>query len=250
MSRQRLGQHFLSSADILDRIARAACPHPEPLVIEIGPGRGALTRHLLERAGRLIAIEIDRALIDGLRPEFGDRIVEADALSADLAQWGDAVIVGNLPYYAGTAIIDRVLALGPRLKRGVFLIQKEVALRLAAKPHTRDYGYLSVATQLRASVERLFDVKPGAFRPPPKVDSSVVRLTPHHPDWAPGDEAAFLKFVSASFAMKRKTLKNNLAALYEKEALESLGPVRAEELFPSDLAAIYANLTDRRLDRK
>jgi 16S rRNA (adenine1518-N6/adenine1519-N6)-dimethyltransferase len=248
LARQRLGQHFLSSPDILDRIARAACPQREPLVVEIGPGRGALTAHLVERAERLIAVELDGSLAAHLRGQYAGQaeIVEGDAVRIDLGQWGAPVIAGNLPYYAATPIIDAALSLGPRLVRGVLLIQKEVALRLAASPGSRDYGYLSVATQLRARVDRLFDVKPGSFRPPPHVDSSVVRLTPHRPEWAPPDQAGFLSFVSAAFAHKRKTLKNNLAALYSKEAIDELGTVRAEEMGPAELAALYAKLADRR----
>lgn len=208
-----LGQHFLFQRSILERIAHAACPAPPPLCIEIGPGPGALTELLLERTPHLLAVELDPNLAQNLRhrhsanPNF--ELLESDVLQADLASRGPAVVCGNIPYYITSPIIEKALSLGPHLIRAVFLIQKEVADRLAAQPGSRDYGYLSVATQALCTVDKLFTVKPSSFRPPPKVDSAVVRLTPRPEPLVP-DYPAFLRFASACFRQKRKTLRNNL----------------------------------------
>ncbi len=246
MARQKLGQHFLIRGAVLERIACAACPEREPLVVEIGPGRGSLTTHLLARADRVIAIEIDRYLAQNLvqRPAHLE-VIEANALEIDLAQWGPAVITGNLPYYAATAIIERVMALGPVVRRGVFLTQKEVAERITAAPGSRDYGYLSVSMQLSADIELLFEVKPAAFHPPPKVDSAVLRFVPHDraAELGIGDQPGFLRFVALCFRQKRKTLRNNLAAAYGA-AVDGWPEVnmRAEQIGISTFAAMYRRL--------
>jgi 16S rRNA (adenine1518-N6/adenine1519-N6)-dimethyltransferase len=255
VSRQPLGQHFLVKGSVLERIARAACPdrkplEREPLVIEIGPGRGALTERLLARAEQVAAIEIDARLVELLRAKFQGEprltVVEADALETDFTRWGPAAIAGNLPYYAATPIIERVLSAGDAISRAVFLVQKEVAARLAARPGSRDYGYLSVQTQLHADVERLFDVPPSAFRPPPKVDSTVVRLLPRNRAAELGitDPASFLTFAGQCFRQKRKTLRNNLAGVYGKDALDGWPEAgkRAEELSIGELAELYKRL--------
>lgn len=232
MARQRLGQHFLIKGSVLERIARAACPDPQPLVIEIGPGRGALTAKLIERAARVVAIEIDHDLARYLRQRFaGDarlEVIEADVLAIDLAQWGPAPMAGNLPYYIASPILERALRLFP--PRAVFLLQKEVARRLVAQPGSRDYGYLTVATALFATPELLCEVPPSAFRPPPKVDSAVVRFSPRVP--AVPDPEAFLQFVAQCFRHKRKTIRNNLAVVYGKCVVESWPEAasRAEQL--------------------
>jgi len=157
------------------------------VVVEIGPGKGSLTESLLERAGRVIAIEVDSFLVHYLRQKFQQPVeqgrlilIEGDVLKTDLAQWGPAVIAGNLPYYITSPILERVFAIHGQWERAVFLMQAEVAARLAAEPGGRDRGYLSVLTQLRSTPEVLFDVPRVAFRPPPKVDSAVVRLTPRN----------------------------------------------------------------------
>jgi len=251
VSRQRLGQHFLIKGSALDRIARAACPEREPLVIEIGPGRGALTERLLARAERVVAIEIDAGLVEVLCAKFQDdprlTVVEADALQTDLSQWGAAPVAGNLPYYAATPIVEKVLSLGAAVSRAVFLVQKEVAARLASRPGSRDYGYLSVQTQMYADVERLFDVPPSAFRPPPKVDSTVVQLLPrnHAAELGLSDPARFLRFAGHCFRQKRKTLRNNLAGVYGKDAMDGWPEAgkRAEELSLEELAELYRRLT-------
>jgi len=245
VSRQRLGQHFLIRGSILERIARAACPEREPLVVEIGPGRGALTSRLLARADRVIAVELDPRLAQHLAPHPGLQVVEGDALAMDLAQWGAAVIAGNLPYYAATAIVERAAALGPRLRRGVFLVQKEVAERIAASPGHREYGYISVALQLACDVRLLFEVKPAAFHPPPKVDSAVLQLAPHDraSELGIGDREEFLRFVSLGFRHKRKTLRNNQSVRYGA-AIDDWpeGSMRAEQISLETFAALYRRL--------
>ena len=166
---QRLGQHFLKIRSVLERIAEAACPVRELLVIEIGPGRGALTSYLLPRAERVIAIEADGGLAAYLSEKLHDAanltVLHADVLATDLAQWGPAVVAGNLPYYITSPILRKTLALGPSLRRAVFMVQSEVADRLAAQPGTRDYGFLTVQVLLSATPERLFSV-PLSPRPP------------------------------------------------------------------------------------
>ncbi|MGA3237005.1 MAG: 16S rRNA (adenine(1518)-N(6)/adenine(1519)-N(6))-dimethyltransferase RsmA [Bryobacteraceae bacterium] len=244
--RQKLGQHFLIQGSILERIAAAVCPQREQLVVEIGPGRGALTEKLLKRAERVVAIELDASLVDHLRRKFASEprleIIHADAMATDLAQWGRAPIAGNLPYYAATAIIGQTVRLRPT--RAVFLIQKEVADRLVAQPRTREYGYLTVATRLFAEARLLFGVKPGAFHPPPKVESAVVLLTRQADPWAVDDAEAFLQFVGRCFQHKRKTLRNNLADTYGKELVD-LWPEagqRAEQITMAGFVEMYARV--------
>ncbi len=241
MARQKLGQHFLASEKALERIAREACGEGVRLAVEIGPGKGALTEYLLRRAERVIAIELDPELAQFLRGRWqGDprvEIIEGNALHFDGRAYdssgGTGILVGNLPYYVATAIISRYLWQPGELKQGVFLIQKEVAERITARPGTRDYGYLSVECQYLATVEYLTTVAPGAFRPPPKVESAVVRLVPRV---QAGDRDTLLSLASASFRQKRKTLRNNLAGLYTREVLDSVSGLnrRAEELSVSD----------------
>jgi 16S rRNA (adenine1518-N6/adenine1519-N6)-dimethyltransferase len=244
---RKLGQHFLFDRSILARIAAAACGERAATVIEIGPGPGGLTAPLLERCERLIAIEIDPALAARLREKYaghgGFTLVEGDVLRTDLARWGRAVVCGNLPYYIASPVIAKTLALGPLLERAVFLVQKEAAVRLAAAPGSRDYGYLSAATQFRCQVERLFAVKPASFRPPPKVESAVVRLTPHAPVAVP-DPARFLDFVSACFRRKRKNLRNNLAGRWPGIASLPEASLRAEQLGLAELARLFSILED------
>jgi len=243
--RQKLGQHFLIKGKVLDRIARAVCPEREQLVIEIGPGRGALTRKLLERADRVVAIELDSELAAHLREKFKDEprleIVEGDALETGVARWGPAVLAGNLPYYVATPIIE--MTLRAQYRRAVFLIQKEVAERIVAAPGTREYGYLTVKSALFARAKLLFEVKPSAFQPPPKVDSAVVQLAPlpepavNHPD-------EFLQFVSRCFQYKRKTLRNNLAESYGRDVVDSWpeAGLRAEQIPLETFVEMYGRV--------
>lgn len=242
-----LGQHFLFQHSILARIAEAACPEQVGLCIEIGPGPGGLTEFLHPRAKRLIAVELDSTLAAKLRERYTENpsveIVQGDVLSTNLSQWGPATVCGNLPYYITSPIVEQVLAMGPALERAVFLVQKEVADRLAAAPGSRDYGYLSVATQLFCTVERLFLVKPASFRPPPKVDSAVVRLTPRS-TLPVEDTKPFLRFASACFRQKRKTLRNNLSSQYPADRLVNLpeAGLRAEQLGLPELIRLFGVL--------
>jgi len=259
MARQKLGQHFLISGKVLERIAVAVCGEHTPLAVEIGPGRGALTEHLLKRADRVVALELDPDLVRHLEvqffgqffgqcpPETRLRIHEMNALDADWSQWGPGVLAGNLPYYLASQLISRYLRAPGQLTQGVFLIQKEVAARITAKPKTREYGYLSVECQLLAEVEYLFTVAPGAFRPPPEVESAVIRLIPR-PTPLVDDIPAFLAMASAAFRQKRKTLRNNLLVPYELNRLpaETLAKLelsrRAEELSIPAFLQLYGNL--------
>jgi 16S rRNA (adenine1518-N6/adenine1519-N6)-dimethyltransferase len=244
---RKLGQHFLTRPAILARIAKAACLEREPLVIEIGAGRGALTGHLLECAERVIAIEVDSELVAHLLQRFAGeprlRVVHADILATDLTQWGPAVVAGNLPYYITSPVIERTLAMGDLLHRAVMLIQKEVANRLTAKPNSRDYGFLSVATQMFADAETLFKVPPSAFSPPPKVDSAVVRLTPRRMP-VHSDPTPLLAFIGLCFRQKRKTLRNNLGPIFGAQRVDPLpeAPLRAEQLTLEQFRALYRKL--------
>jgi 16S rRNA (adenine1518-N6/adenine1519-N6)-dimethyltransferase len=234
VARPRLGQHFLIRGSVLERIAAAVCPAREDLVVEIGPGRGSLTEKLLERSARVIAVELDPHLAAHLRRRFaGDprlEVVHADVLETDLAQWGRAAIAGNLPYYIASPILEKTVRLKP--PRAVFLIQKEVAERLVARPGGRAYGYLTVQTALFSDARLLFEVKPSAFRPPPKVDSAVVLLEPCARDFGLPDPDAFLRFAGQCFRHKRKTIRNNLADIYGKELIGAWpeAPLRAEQI--------------------
>ncbi len=241
----RLGQHFLNRRGILERIAAAACPAPEPLVIEIGPGRGALTRLLAERASRLIAIEVDRTLAAGLRNELPQvEVIEGDVLETDLSQWGPAVVVGNLPYYITSPILERIFAVGERLLRAVVLVQLEVAKRLTARPGTRDYGFLTVEANLWTEPEMLFKVPAGAFSPPPKVDSAVVLLRPRAAGFWGANEAGLLEFAGRAFAHKRKTLRNNLSHYYGPQVADwPEAGLRAEQLGIEELIGLYRRAT-------
>lgn len=231
---------------MLERIAAAACPDPVPQVVEIGPGRGALTEKLLGRAGRVVAVELDPYLVEHLRRKFAGEerleIVCQDVLEADLSRWRGAPIVGNLPYYITSPILTKVARLKPA--RAVFLIQKEVAERLVAQPGEHAYGFLTVQIALWMEARLLFEVKPAAFHPPPKVDSAVVLLEPRRQKLPVSDPDAFLAFVGRSFRHKRKTLRNNLSEIYGKEKVDQWpeAGLRAEQLSLEQFAEMYRRL--------
>ncbi len=218
-------------------------PTGEDLVVEIGPGRGALTEKLLRRAARVVAIEIDSTLVEHLRARFAGEprleVVHADVLDTDLSRWGRAPVAGNLPYYITSPILEKAVRLD--VPRAVFLIQKEVAERLVAQPRHREYGYLTLQTAMFADTRLLFEVKPGSFRPPPQVDSAVVLLTPHMRDLGVGDREAFRRFLSQCFRQKRKTLRNNLAGTYGKEMIDAWpeAGLRAEQITLEQFAEMY-----------
>ena len=269
----KLGQHFLANDSNAGRILDALGDISQSTVLEIGPGRGVLTSLLAKRTRRLIAIELDRVLAAQLRMKFGlypnVEIIEGDVLAIDfstlfgpkpgssrpgLVQTPEPVpVVGNLPYYITSDILLRLFEFRQYFSTIVIMVQKEVADRLAATPGSRDYGLLTATAQLYAKVERLFTLPPGAFSPPPKVHSSVVRLTMSPKlDRLKVDEDGFIRFLKLSFGQKRKTLWNNLKTEYPpdplKEALLEAGvkpAVRAETLPLEKSAAIFRALVAR-----
>ena len=230
----RLGQHFLSDPSILARIADALDPQPGETVIEIGPGRGTLTDVLLGRGLKVIAIERDRALAAALETRENLTVITGDALKLDWHRYGAAKVIGNIPYYITSPLIDKAL-IPPIPERVVFLMQDEVADRMASPPGSKTYGALSVGVQAVARVEKLFTVAPGAFRPPPKVRSALIRMTPLAQPLVMDVEVAPLRaFVTACFSRRRKQLKNAVPGLTEAE-LEEMGfdpTVRPERLPP------------------
>jgi 16S rRNA (adenine1518-N6/adenine1519-N6)-dimethyltransferase len=241
----RLGQHFLFDPSILGRIADAAGLGPGDTVLEIGPGTGSLTAQLARRAGRVVAIEADGRLAMALRATVAERgaaprgasggLGEIDVIHGDALRttWPTASCVcGNIPYRITSPLIERALT-PPRPRCIVFLTQREVADRLAAPPGSRSYGALSAGVQLVAAVERLFSVPRGAFRPPPRVDSAVVRITPHDPPrLSPDDEASARQLIRLAFQRRRQQLRRTLSEFFEvprSEAERLLGTVGAVE---------------------
>jgi len=252
-TRKSLGQHFLTDKRILGRIADALHLKGDETVLEIGPGRGALTDLLAERAGRLIAIEYDRALAAMLRERYARRsnvlVAEADVLEVSLGELaaGPYVLVGNVPYYITTPILFHALV-PPRAERAVYLVQREVAQRLSAIPGSKEYGALTVNVAAVARAETLFGVPAGAFSPPPKVESAVVRITPlAQPLVSTEEERPFRTLVQGAFGMRRKQMRRvmrSLRAMSAEEAdvlLEGCGidpEVRPETLSPEQFARI------------
>lgn len=255
--RKRLGQHFLSDARILGRIVDALDPRPGETIVEIGPGRGALTDMLAGRAERLIAIEIDRDLAPRLRERYAARphvtVVEADVLDVDLgALAGEPfALVGNVPYYITTPILFHALR-SPRPRRAVYLVQREVAERIVSPPGSREYGALSVNVQAVARTELLLAVPAGAFHPPPKVESAVIRVTPRAtPAIGAEREESYRTFVQAAFALRRKQMRRVLRTvrgLSAEAADDVLGEVgidaqaRPETLSPEEFARLLSVL--------
>lgn len=255
--RRAWGQHFLVNTGACETIVRAFRPGPSDRVLEIGPGRGALTRRLVGQVGRLLAIEVDPDLASQLRSDFGHGegpgrldLVEGDVLLTDLdsllARLGaDAAhkgrVIANLPYNIATAVILRLLGMHGRLRDLLLMVQREVAERMTSPPGRKSYGSLTVLCQAFARVEPILTLGPGSFSPSPKVDSAVVRLTLHDPGGAAGrDREAFSALVRTAFEQRRKTLLNNLARLPQQAAPGSatggaaaagyLGRVAAERL--------------------
>lgn len=243
--RKRFGQHFLHERNVITRIIEAFAPAPDDVAVEIGPGRGALTRELVTRCRMVHAIELDRDLAQALAQEFAQEmrlhLYTADALTFDFREIrpadGKLRLIGNLPYNISTPLIFHLLDQVDAIHDMLFMLQKEVVDRLRAEPGGRDYGRLSVMIQWRCRVDKIFNVAPGAFSPPPRVDSSVVRLVPHAT--APvhvRDPQNFARVVQAAFAQRRKTLRNSLAALLRGEEIEQLGidPGRRAETLTLD----------------
>jgi 16S rRNA (adenine1518-N6/adenine1519-N6)-dimethyltransferase len=226
-ARKSLGQHFLTDRRILGRIADALQLQGGETVVEIGPGRGALTDILAERAGRLIAVEVDRALAAILRERYARRsnvlIAEADVLQVSLGALaaGPYVLVGNVPYYITTPILFHALE-HPRAERSVYLVQREVADRLTAAPGSKEYGALTVNVAAVARAEMLFKVPAGAFSPPPKVESAVVRITPlATPHVTHEEEEPLRKLVQGAFGMRRKQMRRVIRTLRSLGAEEA-----------------------------
>lgn len=217
--KKRLGQNFLADERVVGRIVNAFAPQASETLIEIGPGRGALTAHLIERAGRLIAVEFDRELVPLLEEKFGARenfqIIQADALAADFCALirpaTKGRVVANLPYYISTAILQKLIEERACLTELVLMLQREVVERITAPPATSERGYLSVLVEAYCEAETLFDVAPGSFRPQPKVWSTVVRLRLRETlKVEVADEKLLWSIVSCGFAQRRKTILNNL----------------------------------------
>jgi 16S rRNA (adenine1518-N6/adenine1519-N6)-dimethyltransferase len=257
---KRFGQHFLVDQAALRDIAAAVQPRAGETIVEIGPGRGALTDLLAETGNDVIAIEIDRALASQLRERYSGnarvRIIEADFLDTGLSEIvnRDFAVVGNVPYYITTPIIFRVLE--PPLPRcAVFLVQREVAERIIASAGSSSYGALSVNVQAIAGTEIVRYVGAGSFRPPPKVESAVIRITPRQDPIVAGDEIRRLRtFVQGLFAMRRKQLGNSLRSVSSMDAaqsasvVESLGldpKARPETLSPPELVALMRAIHNR-----
>lgn len=236
--RKRYGQHFLTDPRILARIAEATEAGPDTTVVEIGPGRGSLTEHLLRTGAPVVAIEIDRDLAARLRSRFADgtrlTIVEGDVLEQDLAALGGTgyVLAGNIPYNITTPILFHALR-HPRPRRAVFLLQREVGERMAAEAGADEYGALTVNLAALASVELLFRVPPGAFQPPPKVDSVVVRLTPRaSPLVMPEEEGLFRALVQGAFGLRRKQMRRVVRTLYDVSAEKAGALLQAAGIAP------------------
>ncbi len=242
--RKRFGQHFLQDRGVVSRIADAINPRPDEMIVEIGPGTGVLTRALLERLAIVQAVEIDRDLAAQLRQRFAGQPLTlhvADVLKFDLRTLGPALrVAGNLPYNISTPLLFHIGEQLPDLVDGHFMLQKEVVDRMAAKPSSSDYGRLSVMIQHRFAVEKLFDVAPEAFHPPPKVGSAMVRLKPLARSAAlVQDPALFSELVTRAFTQRRKMIRNALGSYLGDAAWNELGldPVlRPENLSVEDYA--------------
>jgi 16S rRNA (adenine1518-N6/adenine1519-N6)-dimethyltransferase len=276
-AKKSLGQNFLVDERITKSIVDAVSPKPTDIIFEIGPGTGALTELLLEESGLVVAVEVDRRLIERLRQNFKRRnflLVEADALQVDWPalldssrkRWREIYpeikaeprtrVVANLPYYISTPIIERLLALRGHLLDMTLMLQEEVVDRIASRPGCKDYGYLSVLVQYHCQAEKLFSVPPQAFSPIPKVNSAIVNLTFHRQNpISIQDGERFFALIRAAFAQRRKTILNNMKAArailpfarlpeiaLEKCAIDAKR--RAETLSLEDFSCLYDALFD------
>jgi 16S rRNA (adenine1518-N6/adenine1519-N6)-dimethyltransferase len=252
--RKHLGQHFLTDRHYIARIVAAINPQRDDTMAEIGPGTGALTEPLIAALGHLHVVEIDRELAPALSQRFGtDRITvhEHDVLEFDFATLASPLrIVGNLPYNISTPILFHIAHFAERIRDCTFMLQREVVDRMAAAPSTRAYGRLSVMLQYRFAMEKLFNVPPGAFYPPPKVDSAIIRMVPYGPDRLRArDENLFAQMVMAAFSQRRKTLRNTLKSFMGPDDWTNLridSQQRAENLSAAQFIAIADNALERR----
>ncbi len=252
-AKKSLGQHFLHDRGVVDKLVMAIDPRPGDRIVEIGPGQGALTFPLLARHGALTAIEFDRDLLEPLTAAATSHgeltLINSDVMNVDftdLAAGTPFRLVGNLPYNLSSPILFHALDHAAVVRDMHFMLQKEVVDRMAAGPGSKVYGRLSVMLQAYCTVTALFMVPPGAFRPPPKVDSAVVRLVPHPPAQVGIDDPRrFADIVRAAFGQRRKTLRNALSSVCTAEEIVRAGidpQSRAEQLAVSDFVAL-ANLT-------
>jgi 16S rRNA (adenine1518-N6/adenine1519-N6)-dimethyltransferase len=249
--RKRFGQNFLHDMSVIDRIIAHVDPRPGQHLVEIGPGQGALTRGLLQRAGEVDAVELDRDLLAPLARDceaYGTlHLHNADALKFDFRSLRSddrpLRLVGNLPYNISTPLLFHLLDQADVIADMHFMLQKEVVDRMAAEPGSKTFGRLSVMLQVSCEVTSLFDIGPEAFDPPPKVDSSVVRIEPlPRPRVPAGQLASFGDFVTAAFAQRRKTLRNNLKGRLDDERIADLGidpGTRSETLSVDDLIRLH-----------
>ena len=255
--RKRFGQHFLHDPAVIGRIISAIQPRPGESLVEIGPGQGAITLPLLEAAGKLTVVELDRDLIQPLQNRCRNAgeltVYNRDALRFDfceLASAGPLRVLGNLPYNISTPLLFHLLDQQRCIADMHFMLQKEVVERMAAAPGSGQYGRLSVMLQYRCRVDMLFSIGPGAFSPPPKVDSAFVRLQPYPaPPVTVEDEQVFATLVRQAFAQRRKTLRNTLRELLDASEISAAGvdpSLRAETLTLNEFAAL-ANRAARRM---
>ena len=231
MPKKKWGQNFLRNQGAVDKIVAAVEPQSDEIVVEIGPGQGALTDKLVEKTRHLTVIEIDPDLVSALQAKYGHRIeiIHGDAVEAPLPDQPFRA-VGNLPYNAGTPILRRVIA-DPHCRRAVFMLQKEVADRLTAKPGDDAYGYLTLYTQLFATAKQILTLDPRSFYPPPKVRSAVVVLDPRLPSIR-SDRPLLIELISTAFRMRRKTLANNLSG-WKGSREEWIERMNAASLIPT-----------------
>lgn len=238
--RKRFGQNFLHDQGILQRIDQAIRPRPTDQIVEIGPGLGALSQYLIDGAGKVEAVEIDRDLIEPLEKRFGEKISihNTDALKFDfcsLAENGEKLrIIGNLPYNISTPLMFRLFEQKSCIEDMHFMLQQEVVNRLVATPGNKNYGRLSIMAQYYCHAESLFHVPPEAFNPPPKVHSAIIRLIPHsEPKVAVTDLNLFEGVIRQAFSQRRKTIRNSLKKMIAAETLTELGidpTIRPEQL--------------------
>lgn len=251
VARKRFGQHFLVDRQIIAGIVDSIAPGPEDRLVEIGPGLGALTYALLGRVPRLTAIEIDRDLAARWRKQAPDRVdlIEADALDFDFSTLGaDLRIIGNLPYNISTPLLFHLMGVAEQVRDQHFMLQKEVIDRMVASPGGRDFGRLSVMLQWRYRMDKLLDVPPEAFDPPPRVDSAVVRMIPHPPQTlAAVDRGVLSALVTAAFSQRRKLLRHSLGPWLQTQGYTGAFDLlrRAEEVSTAEYVALAQSLPEK-----
>lgn len=249
--RKRFGQHFLTDRSVLEKIVAALAPSDDDFIVEIGPGTGALTKCLLARANQLTAIEMDRDLVEFLEKNHDLKtlkVIQADVLrfdfssiQADREAATKIRLIGNLPYNISTPLLFHLLGFIDQIQDMVFMVQREVALRLSARPGGKNYGRLSVMSNLELECRCLFDVPPQAFHPPPKVQSTLVHLVPNPARHPIAHPARLDRIVKNAFSQRRKTLRNSLATLVTAEQFQraEIDPsLRAENLSPEQYIAL------------